>query len=106
MKNWSRMPTFERRGRGWPALGLQIRINGRQLRTSQSHPGRDMTRERPLSQTDPETLTMNRSRQPRLITATLLLALMTSPAAWAQSGNSRVFGDLLKRIPEQSNALI
>ena len=42
---------------------------------------------------------MNRQRQLRLITATLLLALTAVPAAQAQSGNSRVFGDLLKRIP-------
>jgi hypothetical protein len=62
---------------------------------------RDMT-----LQTDPEILSMYRQRRPRLITATLLVALTASPAAWAQSGNSRVFGDLLKRIPQQANALM
>src|SRR2546430_475258 len=49
---------------------------------------------------------MNRQRQRRLITATLLVALTASPAAWAQPGNSRVFGDLLKRIPEQAEVLL
>src|SRR4051794_11607042 len=65
-----------------------------------------MTCERPLLQIDPEILAMNRQRQRWLITATLLVALTASPAARAQSGNSRVFGDLLKRIPQQSNALM
>jgi hypothetical protein len=49
---------------------------------------------------------MTRQRQSRLIGAAFLVALTVSPTVRAQPGNSRVFGDLLKRIPQQSNALM
>src|SRR3954447_23212916 len=38
--------------------------------------------------------------------ALMVAALAASTPAQAQPGNSRVFGDLLKRIPEQANALM
>jgi hypothetical protein len=45
----------------------------------------------------------------RLSVSVALLAVFAArppSPAWAQPGNSRVFGDLLKRIPEQANALM
>lgn len=41
-----------------------------------------------------------------LLAAALLAAVAVPSAGQAQQGNSRVFGDLLKRIPEQSNVLM
>ena len=41
-----------------------------------------------------------------LFAAALLAAVAVPSPGWAQSGNSRVFGELLKRIPEQSNTLM
>src|SRR5947209_14228330 len=38
--------------------------------------------------------------------AAFLAAFAVSPPGRAQTGNSRVFGDLLKRIPGQSNILM
>lgn len=43
---------------------------------------------------------------PKLLVVTLLVAFAVLPDSRAQTGNSRVFGDLLKRIPERSNALM
>ena len=42
----------------------------------------------------------------KLLAVTLLAAVAASSTGRAQTGNSRVFGDLLKRIPEQSNVLM
>src|SRR3954471_22484475 len=41
-----------------------------------------------------------------LFAVALLTAVAVPSPGWAQSGNSRVFGELLKRIPEQSNTLM
>src|SRR5215216_6730814 len=41
-----------------------------------------------------------------VLVATFLAAVVASPPAQAQSGNSRVFGELLKRIPEHSDVLM
>ncbi|WP_406697351.1 hypothetical protein V5E97_00750 [Singulisphaera sp. Ch08] len=43
----------------------------------------------------------------RVLLTLILLVVAASPGpAWAQPGNSRKFGDLLKRIPEQSEVLM
>src|SRR3954447_23279991 len=42
----------------------------------------------------------------RLFAVTFLTAVAVAPQAQAQSGNSRVFGDLLERIPEHSDVLM
>ncbi len=44
--------------------------------------------------------------RPRLFPIAFLLAAMVVSPAQAQTGNSRVFGNLLKRIPERSNGLL
>ena len=41
-----------------------------------------------------------------LLVVILLTAVAAPSTGWAQAGNSRVFGDLLKRVPERSNALM
>src|SRR3954469_15571845 len=41
-----------------------------------------------------------------LLAVSIFAAVVASPPAHAQPGNSRVFGDLLKRIPEHSNVLM
>ena len=52
----------------------------------------------------PRTPMMNTRRG--LLAVTLLAAVAAPSTGRAQAGNSRVFGDLLKRIPERSNALM
>ena len=41
-----------------------------------------------------------------MLAVTFLIASAVPTSGQAQTGNSRVFGDLLKRIPEQSNVLM
>ena len=54
--------------------------------------------------TDREIILMNVRRG--LFAAALLAAVAVPSPGRAQSGNSKVFGELLKRIPEQSNTLM
>src|SRR5215216_206563 len=65
-------------------------------------------RARPSAGSPGPTLRKNNTMNARrgVIAAAFLAAIAVSPPAQGQSGNSRVFGDLLKRIPEHSDVLM